>query len=144
MSENKKEGKFQNLKQWCQFWRQLKNPIILANQKLPFLKRVSIKTSHKCCGNAKSHPTAKGRKQLNLWMVRIEQDAINQRSHHINICGVESVEGDSFSTKKEQHIHHIYTCSGWGRLRLSIIFCLLHNYWSQFTVIHFPFLFISV
>jgi len=80
MNEKKKEGKFQNLKQRCQFWRLLKNLIIRANQKFSFLKRVSIKTSHKCCWNAKSHPTAKGRKQLNRWMVWIGQDAINQRT----------------------------------------------------------------
>ena len=76
----RKKANFKLLKQRCQFCRLLKNLILWANQKLPFLKRVSIKTSHKFEGNAKSHSTAKCRKQSNLWMVRIGQDVINQRT----------------------------------------------------------------
>ena len=45
-----------------------------------FEKGVNWNLAQKCGGNAKSHPTAKGRKQSNLWMVRTGQDAINQRT----------------------------------------------------------------
>ena len=79
----KKEDTFKNLKWKYQFYQFAKNHInIWTNQKFQFLKRTSIKTLHKCGRNAKSHPNAKGRKQLDLWIVRIGQEAINQSTSH--------------------------------------------------------------
>ena len=39
MSENKKEGKFQNLKQWCQFWRQLKKSYYFGKSEAPIFEK---------------------------------------------------------------------------------------------------------
>ena len=78
--EWKKERKFKNLKAKMPILTPAKISYSLGKSEAPIFFMVFIKTSHKCEGNAKSHPTEICRKQSYWWMVWTGHDTINQRT----------------------------------------------------------------